>query len=225
MTPEQISDLFVSAAETERRLPSTGERPARLKAQAIPYVNDQADMNGWGGERYEEQRLSFWDNMRSRPSSSDVSEWELANELIAYVPKVEHRHALWAWSRAQAGTLKRVVPTDDGVEFVKMGFGKWCRDVAHIHRNTGTQRKILAVSCIAAIFLRNTLLDIRKLQFATLQDTPETGHKGVNIGSPREWTWTAPDAFSSEYPKASRFDPMKARNEARRERDKRRQAA
>ena len=48
MTHEEIAELFIHAAEVDRRLPDTA-RPARLKAQALPYVHDHVDQAGWGG--------------------------------------------------------------------------------------------------------------------------------------------------------------------------------
>lgn len=73
-------------------------------------------------------------------------------------------------------------------------------------------------------FLRNTLADIQNLQICTFQDA--SAIKGSIIDGEREWTWTDPAAFSSEYPKASRFNPAKMRNEIRRQRAARtRQAA
>lgn len=226
MTPEQIEELFIAAAETDRRLPSSGERPATLKAQAIPYFHSQIDVQGWGGERYQQERADFLSNRTTRLRTSDVSRWELCNELMRFVPRERDRRCLWAWAMSEAKTLRLPVVEDGEMIMKRASFSRWCKDVERIHRNTGTHRKDAAVSCIVAIFVRNTLADIRKLQNTTLQNTPEISDKQVIIGADREWTWTAPDAFSSEFPKASRFNPDKVRNEQRRAREaKRRQAA
>ena len=50
MTGEEIIDLFIRAAETDRLLPNTA-RPARLKSLPLPVTHSFSDMNGWGSER------------------------------------------------------------------------------------------------------------------------------------------------------------------------------
>lgn len=197
MTPEQIERLFVTAAEIERKLPPMGERPAKLKAQAIPFMLPE-------GEAQPGRAL--------RPR--EVSHWELCNELMRFVPRERDRRCLWAWSMAEAGTLRHPISRD------KMSFSRWCGDVEQIHRNTGAHRRKVAISCIAAIFLRNTLEDIRKLQKEALQTGPEISDKSANINEPRKWSWMAPGAFTSEAaPEARDFSWAEQRNEIRRKRE------
>jgi hypothetical protein len=242
MTPEQIAELFISAAETDSRLPDVS-RPARLKAQALPYFHSAIDMNGWGEERYQEERADFLSAKSTRLRKADVSQWELCNELIAFVPRERDRRCLWAWAADEAKVLRIAAPTivsvnhqakwDKKVEvsfsvdtkLKRISFSKWCGHVEHIHRNTGAIRKNVAISCIEAIFLRNTLPDIRNLQNRTLQDCPQISDNDDILNEQREWNWMDPGAFSSEFAKASRFNPDKMRNQDRREREKKRRAA
>lgn len=220
MTPEAIERLFVTAAEIEKRLPPMGERPARLKAQAIPYFHSATDIKGWGGERYQEERADFLSERTTRLRTSDVSRWELCNELIAFVPRERDRRCLWAWAMAEAGALRAPKVIDGTTVSVKISFSRWCSDVEGIHRNTGKTRKDVAVSCIAAVFARNTLSDIRKLQNTTLQNAPEISDKSINIEEPRKWSWMAAGAFSAvAVPEAQDFSWVERRNEMRRKRE------
>jgi hypothetical protein len=213
---EEIEALFIAGAETERRLPPAGERPARLKAQAIPYFHTQADVNGWGAERYQEERADFLSNKTTRIRTADISKWELCNELMSFVPRERDRRCLWAWAMAEAGTLKVPKLIDGERIMVRGSFSRWCAEVEHIHRNTGTARKNAAVSCVAAIFLRNTLEDIRKLQNTTLQHPPKIDDKQCIIPEPKHWI-DADTKASKEAVRADRFEWSKWRNERRKE--------
>lgn len=222
MTPNEIEELFIAAALTDRRLPSSGERPARLKAQAIPYFHSQIDVTGWGAERYQEERADFLSSRTTRLKKEDVSRWELCNELMTFVVRERDRRCLWAWSAAEALTL-RATPKG-GTDDRRMSFSRWCQDVERVHRNTGTRRKDAAVSCIAAIFLRNTLEDIRALQNTMLQDTPKIMDNCINITEPRHWN-DADVLAQKEAIRADKFDWVQWRNEQRRKADTRRRQA
>ena len=222
MTFNEIEELFIAAAHTDRRLPSNGERPARLKAQAIPYYHTDLDVKGWGAERYAEERADFLSSRTTRLKTEDVARWQLCNELMTLVPHERHRRSLWAWAAAEAGTL-RGTPKGE-TEDRRMSFSRWCRDVERVHRNTGARRKDAAVSCIAAIFLRNTLVDIRKLQKDMLQEVPKMGHNYINITEPRHWN-DGDVLAQKEAIRAEKFDWVQWRNGQRRERDRKRQMA
>ncbi len=222
MTFNEIEELFIAAAHTDRRLPSNGERPAPLKAQAIPYFHTDLDVKGWGAERYAEERADFLSSRTTRLKTEDVSRWQLCNELMTLVPHERHRRSLWAWAAAEAGTL-RGTPKGE-TEDRRMSFSRWCRDVERVHRNTGARRKDAAVSCIEAIFLRNTLEDIRKLQKDMLQEVPKMGHNYINIAEPRHWN-DGDVLAQKEAIRAEKFDWVQWRNEQRRDRDRKRQMA
>jgi hypothetical protein len=211
MTHDEITELFIHAAEVDRRLPDTA-RPARLKAQALPYHHDAKDMNGWGTERLEEERQAFWDARSTRLQVQDVNDWERANDLIVHVSRERDRRCLWAWANSKAGGKS---------------FSKWCRDLEHIHRNYGKECCDRAIHQISEYFIRNASIDVMGAVLATLHETPEISHIPVNIDEPRHFAWMAPGAFVAAADLEARdFSWSEAQNERRRQREaKRRQAA
>ncbi|ASY62505.1 hypothetical protein SJ05684_c10470 [Sinorhizobium sojae CCBAU 05684] len=209
MTPEEIEELFIRGAEIDRRLPDTA-RPARLKAQAMPYVHDFDDMLGWGTDRLIEERQAFWDARSTRMQTKDVAIWEECMNLIVLVSRERDRRCLWAWSRSKAGG---------------MPFNRWCKDIEHIHRNYGNECRRRASTEITAHLLRNALIDIHNSENSALQDTPEIGDKSANIGETRTYSWMAPDAFTREMqPEAQDFTWANLQNERRRQRQARKAA-
>lgn len=207
MNHEDITELFIRGSEIDRRLPNTA-RPARLKAQALPYHHDQKDMNGWGTERLEEERQAFWDARSTRLQAQDVSEWERCNDLIKHVERERDRRCLWAWAKAKSHT--------------GMSFSRWCRDVEGIHRNYGTECKDRAINQICECFSRSASISVMEAPEATLQEEPEIGHIPVNIEEPRRFAWMAPGAFSATVDLAAQdFSWAEKMNERRRQREKR----
>lgn len=203
MTHEEIAELFIHAAEVDRRLPNTA-RPARLKAQALPYVHDHVDQAGWGGQRYEEERQAFWEARSTRLQVKDVTDWEKANDLIVHVGRERDRRCLWAYAKSKAGG---------------MSFSKWCRDVEHIHRNYGKECSDRAIHQISEYFVRNASIDVMGTVLATLQETPEISHIPVIIDEPRHFAWMAPGAFVAAADNEARdFSWAETQNERRRQR-------
>ncbi|OCJ12485.1 hypothetical protein A6U86_05540 [Rhizobium sp. AC27/96] len=214
MTRDQIEELFIQAAETDHRLPDTA-RPARLKAQAIQYYHSQADVNGWGAERFAEERADFLSHKTTRLRTSDVTKWELANALIVLVSKSRDRHCLWHWAIAKAGGKS---------------FSKWCRegfrDVSGNHirfsRNYALERKNRAI-------LEITLaLDCKPLQHnengrsASLQHMGEMSDKDVILADDVPTYWRAPDArpMACDFDRGlQNFEWADLQNERRRQRD------
>jgi hypothetical protein len=229
VTPEQIEELFISAAEVEARLPSIGERPATLKAQALPYFHSRIDVSGWGAERYQEERSDFLSLKTTRLRRAEIARWELCNDLIKLVTSVRRRRCLWAWAMAEAGTLRAPKMMHGETILKKASFSRWCRDVENVHRNWGAECKNRAVEEIASTFSRNTLSDKQKSGICTLLEEPETGDKTSIIEEQRKFIWMTPDAFTArEYPEAQDFSWAAKRNEIRRQREehaRKRQAA
>lgn len=210
MTHEEIAELFIHAAEVDRRLPDTA-RPARLKAQALPYVHDHVDQAGWGGQRYEEERQAFWDARSTRLQIKDVGDWERANDLIVHVHRERDRRCLWAWAKSKAGGK---------------AFSKWCCDVEHIHRNYGKECSDRAIHQISEYLVRNASIDVMGGVLAALQEHPEIEHIHVNIDEPRHFAWMAPGAFISAADIESRdFSWAAEQNERRRQREARKKQA
>lgn len=210
MTREEIIDLFIRAAETDRRLPDTA-RPARLKAQALPYVHSAADQAGWGGERYAEERDSFWDSRSTRLRTADVTDWERCNDLIIFAANESERRCLWHWSIGKAGGRP---------------FKHWCRDEG-IHVETGRRRKDRAIYHIASSFIRNSLQNNEIALEGMLPVGPEISDIPVNITDAAQYTWRDDDAFSPvAVPDLRDFSWAAKRNEMRRAREaKKREAA
>ncbi|MCZ4500971.1 MAG: hypothetical protein JWQ74_3526 [Marmoricola sp.] len=212
MTAEEITELFIRAAETDRRLPNTA-RPARLKAQALPYVYDYKDMAGWGSERLEEERQSFWDARSTRLRTADIADWERCNELIILIDDESQRRCLWHWSIAKAGGRP---------------FSKWCRSEEHIHPETGSRRKDRAVYQITFALARNGLQNNEYGQSSMLPVAPQIAdiHVSIEDDAPKH-SWMADGAFNPVFNLGShKFDWAEKRNEQRRQREaKKRQAA
>lgn len=213
MTPEQIAELYIQAAEVDRRLPQTA-KPAILKAMTLPFIHDQKDMNGWGAERYQEERADFFDARSTRLTKNQVAIWELSLEMIKLVRKPECRRALWAWASAKAGG---------------MSLPRWCREVERqttgkgIHPETARRRAKAAISEIASAFASKPLLHIPNDDFEVLPHDPEISDKTSTL---RVWR---PDEAK---PTACSFDAdlmdfswADAQNAKRRERDARRRKA
>jgi hypothetical protein len=210
MLHKEIAELFIHAAEVDRRLPDTA-RPARLKAQSLPYVHDYLDQAGWGGQRYEEERLAFWEARSIRLQTSDVADWEKANDLIIHVQRERDRRCLWAWASSKAGG---------------MSFSKWCKSREHIHRNYAKQCAERAIHQIEEYFIRNASIDVMGGGFATLQTEPQISDIPVIIEEARRWAWMAPGAFVEAADIEARdFSWAETQNERRRQRLARQKAA
>lgn len=166
MTPEQIAELFVQAAETDRRLPDTA-RPARLKAMSLPYVHSDKDQAGWGAERYQLERAEFFTS--KGPTKNQVGLWEAAMEMIKLVAKPENRRSLWAWASAKAGGMP-----------VK----KWARTVEHVHPETVSRRAKASITEIHHKLCSNGDLHNQNDMNEVLPDTPEISDK---TGTVRAW--------------------------------------
>lgn len=210
MTYEEIAELFIHAAEVDKRLPDTA-RPAKLKAQSLPYVHDHVDQAGWGGQRYEEERLAFWDALSTRLQTSDIADWERVNTLVLHVTRDRDRRCLWAWAKSKAG---------------QMPFSKWCRNVENIHRNYGIQCKDRAIDQIFEYFCRNASIDVISGDIGTLHETPEIEHIPVTLNEPRHFAWMAPGAFAAQaYLEARDFSWAATQTEKRKQREARNKQA
>lgn len=209
MTKEEIAELFIRAAETDRRLPNTA-RPAQLKAQALPYAHDAADQAGWGGERYAEERDSFWKARSTSLKTSDVSDWEQCNVLILAAADEGERRCLWHWAIGKAGGQP---------------FARWCK-AEGIHVETGRRRKDRAIYHIASSFIRNSLQNNENSLSNLLPVGPEISDKCVNIADAAQHSWRDDTAFSSvEVPELRDFSWAAKRNEQRRAREARKRQA
>lgn len=207
MTEAEIAELFIKSAEVDRRLPNTA-RPAQIKSMSLPFVHDQKDMNGWGAERYQEERADFFDAKSTRLTRNEIGLYEVSMELIKLVRKPENRRALWAWASAKAGG---------------MSVAKWSRTVENVHPETASRRAKSAISEIHRKLSSKAEMHNENRSIDVLPFEPEMGDKSTTI---RVWR---PDeakpvacGFDAEL---SDFSWADLQNAKRRERDARRRKA
>lgn len=160
MKEEQIIEIFVRAAEVERKLPGSG-RPGTDKAINYGYVHDTADINGWFSEDKEALRWAWLDAKNLRATTNDVGLWEAAMEMMKLVRNPTQRRALWAWAKAEAGG---------------QAFAKWCRSEG-ISRQLGDWRKSAGIACIERAFDRKALQHNEKSDEPDFTNQAETGDK------------------------------------------------
>lgn len=173
MNEGQIIELFIRAAEVDRKLPDTA-RPARAKAINYGYIHDTADINGWSAEDKHANNWAWLDPKLLRNTTNDMGLWEAALEVIKLVPCEKKRRALWAWAKAEAGG---------------QSFAKWCRSEEGISRQAGDWRKNAAIQCIVLSFARKALQHNVFDGESDLPNHPEIEDKKSNIG-----VWRADDA-------------------------------
>jgi len=206
MNEGQIIELFIRAAEVDRKLPDTA-RPARAKAINYGYIHDTADINGWSAEDKHANNWAWLDPKLLRNTTNDMGLWEAALEVIKLVPCEKKRRALWAWAMSEAGGK---------------AFSKWCREEEGISRQAGDWRKNAAIECITRAFDRKTLQHNENGGEEYLPNHPEIDDKKSNIG-----VWRADDArpvlgFDANL---QDFSWAEAQNARRRERHARKREA
>ncbi len=206
MNEGQIIELFIRAAEVDRKLPDTA-RPAKAKAINYGYIHDTADINGWSAEDKHANNWAWLDPKLLRNTTNDMGLWEAALEVIKLVPCEKKRRALWAWASSEAGGK---------------AFSKWCREEEGISRQAGDWRKTAAIECIARAFARKPLQHNENEGEGYLPNHPEIEDKKSNIG-----VWRADDArpilgFDANL---QDFSWSEAQNARRRERHARKREA
>lgn len=182
MTELEIIDLFIRAAAIDQKLPNDA-KPKKLRGQRLPGMSPltEDEQRGWShkadreivlqrqGKRmrigtasklhkddegpFKDWWMAFWES--DEISHKDVSDWELAMNLITLSASPENRRCLWAWSRAKAGCLFVQVKNRAGkVRIEKTSFAKWCR-LEGIHEETGRRRKDRAIAIINQHLVRD----------------------------------------------------------------------
>lgn len=180
MTEAEVIEIFIRAAEVDRKLPNTA-RPARLKAMNIGFIHDVADMNGWLAEDKHAVNWAWLDPKNLRVTTNDVGLWEAAMEMMKLVPDPKKRRALWAWAKTQAGGIS---------------FSKWCREIERpgIQRQTGEWRRQAAIESIVLAFARKPLQHKQNSPEDDFTNTAEISDIHVNIANDAPTYWRAPDA-------------------------------
>jgi len=207
MNATEVQELFIAAAEIDRRLPIQ-VRPSPVKSMSLPYVYDWADVNGWGVDRIDEEEQEYRDRISSRVNPADVTLWEQANELIRLVPDESQRRCLLSWAISKAG---------------KRSFSKWCRDEG-IHQETGRRRKDRAVNAIISATSCVEDGSTHDFTFESLLPTEaEIGDKRVIINGIQSYAEPGSrplicdfDAGLKEYAWAERQNELRRQREAKR---------
>lgn len=226
----EIAEKFIRAAEVER---ASREHvgPARLRAQQLPYVHDQADKNGWGKSPLQrvikkgkliqgdwldpnedplaDERKAFWERMGLTPTAAELRELDGLYDLLMMVGDDGERRALLAWARSKVGGK---------------AFRRWCFQVEGIHPETGRKRKDRALARISANLVRrpmqNSEIDCSPLlhsgpEIGDVSDTVEDDvgrREGLN-------SWMADGALASVVSEAADFSWAQKRWERRRQRE------
>lgn len=212
MTSEEVIEIFLQAAEVNRKLPDTG-RPAKLKGMNHGYIHDTADVNGWSSEDKHAMNWKWLEPENLRLTTNDVGIWQAAMEIMKLCPHEEKRRALWAWSDGKVGGRS---------------FASWCCNVEGISKQLGNLRRKAAISQIVAAFARKPLQHIENGGINGFTDEGEIGDKTSMVGDRRVTAWMADGAkpvlsFDEDLQDFSWASAMNAR---RREREaKRRKAA
>ncbi|NNV20551.1 hypothetical protein EHE22_08950 [Ochrobactrum pseudogrignonense] len=208
MTPTEIAELFIRAAEVDRRLPQT-DKPKALKAQSLGYVHSWEEMREWGDARHKEHRAEMF--AQTKLSTADVTEWERCNKLILSVQDETRRRCLWNWAIAQAGGLS---------------FTKWCAKQG-FSREAGRRRKNRAILEIFGEIVRINGQNYKTALNGELQVCAETGQIQVTIGDDatekQPLNWRQDRAISSEEDRS--FEWAQARSARRRQKYAERQKA
>lgn len=165
MNAAEITELFIRAAEVDRKLPDTA-RPAKVKSMSLPFVHTDADMKHWKEEDKHEAQWAWLNPANLRLSKNDVGLWNVAMEVIKLCPNEKNRRALWAWARSEAGGT---------------AFAKWCKSVEGISRQVGNYRKNQAILQIERAFNSKSLLHIRNVENDDFTNDPEMSDKKCMI--------------------------------------------
>jgi len=201
MTEAEIIELFVRAAEAERKLPDTA-RPARLKAMNLGYVHDFADINGWHSEDKAAKRWEWLEPSKLRLDTNAIGLWEAAMEVMKLVADPNKRRALWAWAKAEAGGQP---------------FAKWCK-AEGFSRQLGDWRRKSAIEQIALTFARKMLQHNDFGDESTLPKEAEIGDKSTTI---RVWRPDESKPVCGFDEELRDFSWSDAQNQRRRQREKR----
>lgn len=225
MTEAEIAEAFILAAEIERKMPRTGEKPAGYGGYALQWVRTYEDKLNWrkeigdkllrGDNPLTDEREAFWDGRSSKVQAEDVTLWEKCLSWTGDLLDNEKlRRALWAWAFSKAGGPS---------------FSSWCRRVENVSRTTGLERKNKAVARIYAHLARSDVQNIEDGTFGGLQVGDENSDISANIEDGasecrNDAFWRADGAFGSFLTVGGEedFSWSEKRNELRRKREAKR---
>lgn len=220
----EVAERFINAAEIERRMPRSGEKPMGYGSYRLQTVHTYADKAGWRKEKGDfllagdnplaQERRSFTDGRSSKVTTEEVETWETCLRWTQdLLQNSQHRRALWAWAFAKAGGKP---------------FSKWCSKTERIHPETGRRRKDRALEQIAA-----KLSDPEAVRECTADAHGAIGDVSGEPGSLPEGesgtadahAWMADGAFTADFASLGDFSWSKRRNQIRRRRQEKKRAA
>ncbi|MFC5385174.1 hypothetical protein ACFPLB_04240 [Aquamicrobium segne] len=207
----EIAERLIVAAEIEGASVRHLYGPQKPRSVSLPYEHSQADKNGWGTERLEEDRKEFFENLARQPSARQISEAEEAWGWFALVESELERAALSAWVRCMADNKRQ-------------HFQDWCKKNG-IHRETGRRRKDRALMRISTQLSRSDAQHCNFSRSHLLHSGAENKHISDTVEIDMSETlsatsWMADGAFARVLP--DRFDDFswaEKRNERRRQRE------
>lgn len=176
MNPDYVKERFVEAAQTERMLPPSREKPNPARSLWPDVVLTPADIAGWGAERYQDQRAEDFARVRVRPTAAQISRWEeVLDWCIRHVDRDEHRTMVKVWAACQVSNRS---------------FAKYCRGLG-LARSTAYKRLDSIFEKIGDAIGNDCqwLLDVRGLeggQVASGSGIPDATLDDL-AASPRHW--------------------------------------
>lgn len=187
MTEADIAEMFIRAAETERKMPQVRGMKETTGGYVLPWVHDLADINSrrrTGDRRTEklilgEDPLREWetawlDEWAKRATKAQIADWEACIKITGeFLTDPGQRRALWAWALSQADNLIITRPSRTPK---KISFARWCREVERVSEMTGHRRKNRALAAIVQGLCGKPGLHDGNRQGEVLPCEPESGH-------------------------------------------------
>lgn len=216
MDAGDIAQRFIRAAEIERAMPRTGERPTAPRGWQLQTVHTFADKAGWrkeigdfllaGDNPLAEERRAFTEGRSTRLTTEDVALWEACRLwTVELLQDPRERRALWAWSFSKVGGRL---------------FNAWCFDVEGIHPETGRRRKDRAIVRIAMKLATDRPVSATEATRRVVDLVPSIEPKSAELEPGRRKpvnAWMAQDALSPFFGDGD-FSWSQKRNQRRLER-------
>ncbi len=100
LSGREIGERFIRAVEVMEKSYSPG--PSKGASAWVQFPYTQADKNGWGTERLEAERRSFWNSLNNSPKPWEISEAEKTLDWLRFVSDESERQCLTGWARCMA---------------------------------------------------------------------------------------------------------------------------
>ena len=245
MTASELTELFIAAAEIDRRLPIY-VKPAEMKSLSLPFVHLFEDRRGWepadmingevmtdeeGNEIDFETRLRLKAMFKDKLKVGDKGRRDLETEMLQRSDKISPEDVT-LWEKAN-----ELICLVDNVDQRRAllhwaiamaggkSFAKWCRE-NKILRETGRWRKEKALKAISLAL--SCVEGVSKREIPQLGDLPNRAEKDdipVNIGKSRSWMAEGSRPLVCDFDfELQEFEWANEQNARRRAREKRKAA-